>query len=335
MTDGFFFKGDGMRDILDHNKKIIVNTDIDGILSAFVLCHYCGCEIVGFSNSSDSVWWRADKIKSIYEAVYIDMYVARKDVLTIDQHIVSYDKEQCSELAALGTKINPNLENPRSFTPAKSYKYKYPFATVHYILAKLGGEGLNVQFDLSKKIQGPDRSALCFGDFLLRADDAMKTTLNSPYKKNAREWWEWLSTCAGETRNISDLVDFLRRCPTDDKSVEQKKIDIKTFFRNRYGCRKSDGGFKRPCDENGMLTESTKQYFQDFWGYLGDDFASIQDILEAHYECAAGKAHRIWIRPEEGEELKRDGTLHGETVFSYGYVNSPDGRFQNFSYTVM
>ena len=59
-----------MRDMLDHNKKIIVNTDIDGILSAFVLCRYCGCEIVGFSNSSDSVWWRADKIKFHYHPMF-------------------------------------------------------------------------------------------------------------------------------------------------------------------------------------------------------------------------------------------------------------------------
>lgn len=324
-----------MRDVLDRNKKIIVNTDIDGVLSAFVLCHYCGCEIVGFSNSSDSVWWRADKIKSIYEAVYIDMYVAHKDVLTIDQHIVSYDEEQRSRLAALGTKINPNLENPRSFTPAKSYKYKYPFATVHYILAKLGGEGLNVQFDLAKEIQGADCGALCLGDFLLRADDAMKTTLNSPYKKNAREWWNWLASCAGASRNISDLIAFLRTCPADEVSIEQKKTDIGAFFRKRYGCRKSDGGFKRPCDEKGMLSESTKQYFQDFWKYLGGDFSTIQDMLEARYDCAVGRAHRTWIRPEDGEELKHNGTLNGETVFSYGYVNSPGGRFQNFSYTVM
>ena len=324
-----------MIDLLRQNNKIIVNTDIDGVLSAFVLCHYCGCEIVGFSNSSDGVWWRDDKIKSIYEAVYIDMYVARKDVLTIDQHIVSYDEEQRSKLAALGTKINPNLENPRSFTPASSYRYKYPFATVHYILAKLGAEGLNVQFDLSKRIQGVGCGVLCLGDFLLRADDAMKTTLNSPYKKNAREWWHWLDEMAGETKNISDLIVFLRNCPADEVSVETKKIEIKKYFWGRYGCRKADGGFKSPCSPEGFVTEATKQYFTDFWGYLGGDPCEIQDVIDARYAAAVGVAKRIWIRPEEGAKLKEEGTINGETVFSYGYVNSPGGRFQNFSYTVM
>ena len=42
-----------MIDMLKKNNKIIVNTDIDGVLSAFILCKYCGCEIVGYSNSED------------------------------------------------------------------------------------------------------------------------------------------------------------------------------------------------------------------------------------------------------------------------------------------
>ena len=324
-----------MLDLLKRNNKIIVNTDIDGVLSAFVLCKYCNCEIVGFSNSTDCVWWQRDKIGSIYDGVYIDMYVPRQDVLTIDQHIIAYDEEERARIAALGTKLNPNLENPRTFEPADSYKYKYPFATVHYILAKLGGAGMEIGFDLGRKIKQDGCGDLCLGDFVLRADDAAKTTLNSPYKKNARDWWGWLLSQAGSTRNVRNLVEFLEKCPSDEESVETKKSDIKRFFGRRYGCRKSDGGFKKPCDENGNLTEAARRYFSDFWNYLDGDVTDIKQSMTAKYDCATGVAKRIWIRPNEAAELKSEGKVGGEVVFSYGYVNSPGGRLPNFSYTVM
>ena len=324
-----------MLTLLQKNKKIIVNTDIDGVLSAFVLCKFCGCEIVGFSNSDDRVWWRKDKIGSIYDGVYIDMYVPRKDVVTIDQHIIAYDEEELHTIASFGTKINPNLENPRTFTPGESYKYKYPFGTVHYLLAILGAAGITVQFDLNRLVDLPESNRLCIGDFVLRADDAAKTTLCSNYRSNALQWWQWLEHKSAVSTNIRDLVTYLQGCSRKEEDVESRKKDIAKFFRARYGCRKSDGGFKSPCDINGFVLDATKKYMMDFWSILGANPKDLQDVLTAKYECACGKAYRCWIKPDEAQELKTSCSIGGQQVFSYGYVNSPRSPRQNFSYTVM
>ena len=45
------------------NQNVIINTDIDGILSGLILHNFLNCEIVGFSNSWDTVWYNKNKVK--------------------------------------------------------------------------------------------------------------------------------------------------------------------------------------------------------------------------------------------------------------------------------
>ena len=85
---------------LKTNPKIVVNTDIDGIFSALMLHHYLNCEIAGFCNSVETVWIDQNRIDSIFDAVYIDMFVPRNKVICIDQHIVAVDEEHCRNIAA-------------------------------------------------------------------------------------------------------------------------------------------------------------------------------------------------------------------------------------------
>ncbi len=42
-----------LKELFAKNKNIIINTDIDGILSGALLVKYLGCQIVGFTNSKD------------------------------------------------------------------------------------------------------------------------------------------------------------------------------------------------------------------------------------------------------------------------------------------
>ena len=78
-----------MIELLKLNKKIIINSDIDGVLSGLLLHNFLDCEIVGFSNSDNTVWIDKSKVNTIYDAVYIDMFVSNPIVKCIDQHIVS------------------------------------------------------------------------------------------------------------------------------------------------------------------------------------------------------------------------------------------------------
>ena len=325
-----------MLDLLRKNNKIIVNTDIDGVLSAYVLCRYCGCEIVGFSNSAQYVWWRKDKISSIYDAVYIDMYVPRKDVLTIDQHIIAYDADSLMAIASFGSKMNPNIDNPRTFLPNNSYYLKYPFGTIHYILSKLGKAGVNVLFDYTRVLDKQHGCPLTIADFLLRADDAMTTSLNSRYVDNARDWWRWLKDESRMSNNITALTDYLNCCPTSRTAVYGKKDSIAEYFKNEFGCDSPDGGFTNVVDGNGIVDERVAKYLRYFFSELGDGAcaAILDDVFSSQYETAKGKAIRIYMTPQYASELRDRGTINGQKVFSYGYVRSAN-RPANFSYTVM
>ena len=325
-----------MIDLLKRNNKIIINTDIDGVLSGFVLCKYCGCEIVGFSNSAQYVWWRKDKISSIYDAVYIDMYVPRKDVLTIDQHIIAYDADSLAAIASLGSKLNPNIDNPRTFLPNSSYYLKYPFGTIHYILSKLGKVGVDVVFDYTRVLDNMHGYPLTIADFILRADDAMTTSLNSNYVSNARNWWQWLEVESRRSNNIVELTNYLSKCPTTRSEVYGKKDSIARYFMGEFGCDSPDGGVSNVIDGNGKIDKRVVKYLSHFFAELGGDaFASVlDDVFSAQYETAKGRAIRIYMTPQHALELREHGTIDGQEVFSYGYVRSSN-RPANFSYTVM
>ena len=73
-----------LKELFAKNPNIIINTDIDGFLCGAILQHYFQCNIVGFSNSKKEIWITPD-VKSIYDPVYIDLYVARPDVVCMER----------------------------------------------------------------------------------------------------------------------------------------------------------------------------------------------------------------------------------------------------------
>lgn len=325
-----------MLEVLKRNNKIIVNTDIDGILSAYVLCRHCGCEIVGFSNSAECVWWRKDRISSIYDAVYIDMYLPRKDVVTIDQHIVAYDERDVEKIKSYGTKFNPNLDNPRTFVPNSSYYLKYPFGTIHYILSVLGRANIDVPFDYMAEVANVQGRSLKVIDFILRADDAMTTSLCSNYTKNAREWWRWLKEYAHMSKNIVSLTNYLNTCSKDAQSVNRTKMLIGTYFKQVFLCDSPDGGFKSILTSEFFLRKNVINYLDFFFKLLGgEDFAKgFKRFYDTKFSVTRGTPIRIAMNSKIAEEFCQTGTINAQEVFSYGYVRSSN-RPSNFSYTVM
>ena len=115
------------------------------------------------------------------KVIYLDMFVSDPDVPSIDQHIVAVDQEHLEQLKNNPLKINPNLERDRMLT--NDYYHKYPFGTLHYLIARMCREGIDVRLpDLNKAlIKYPD---ITLGKLLLRPDDAMYC--NIEFNKNAQ-----------------------------------------------------------------------------------------------------------------------------------------------------
>ena len=309
-----------MLDILEKNSKIIVNTDLDGIFSALILHNYLNCEIAGFCNSAETVWIDKNKIDSIYNAVYIDMFVAQKDVVCIDQHIIAIDEEHSRKIRSLGTKCNPNLENPRFHVPSTSYYLKYPFGTVHYIIANLEKNKVNLDLQLDNIVQ-PN---LSFKDLLLRADDTMKTTVSSSYAQNAQEWWKWLKKYSNHGKTVTKLCDYLYSLNATE--VTEKKNDTTKLLMDIYHCNSPDGGFKNICEITGFVQDKVKNYIR----YLATISRLNVFDLNMKLDAKTGEAKRISLNARQLEVIRNMNSK----VFSYAFVRSAE-RPANFSYTVM
>ena len=314
-----------MLDLLRNNKKIIINSDIDGVLSGLILTNFTNCEVVGFSNSDNTVWIDKSKTNSIYDAVYIDMFVANSNVKCIDQHIVSVNEQHYRILNANPNKLNPNFDNPRFHLPNNSYYNKYPFGTIHYLIAILESEGIRVDLDFMKQV-----GSIKFMDLLLRADDAMKTTVDSNYMTNASAWWNWLLQKSGNANSISSMMQYLNglngiRVGNIKQMTTSLLTDPTTF-----GCTSPDGGYKSIIDSNGILLNKVSAYFNFISQAAGLTCFDLNLKLTPHI----GRVNRTSLNANQINELINKNSINGDSIFSYAFVRSAN-RGENFSYTII
>jgi len=314
-----------MLELLRGNNKIIINSDIDGVLSGLILTNYANCEVVGFSNSDNTVWIDNSKANSIYNAVYIDMFVADNNVKCIDQHIVSVNEQHHRILNANQNKLNPNFDNPRFHLPNNSYYNKYPFGTIHYLIAVLESEGVRVDLNFMYPV-----GQLYFIDLLLRADDAMKTTVDSNYMANASSWWQWLMQKSGNARSINTMRQYLNTLNgIRVSSIKQTTTSILTNPAT-FGCSSPDGGYKSIIDNRGKLLPKVVNYFNFIAQSSGLNCFDINLNLTPHI----GRVNRVSLSNNQIAELINQNTINGEDIFSYAFVRSAN-RGENFSYTIM
>ena len=78
--------------------------------------------------------------------------MANPNVFCIDQHIIAYDRDHHEEIMSLWHQNQSNLARKELLSEIWSdYYHKYPFGTVHFIIAMMAKEGINVELpDLNK-----------------------------------------------------------------------------------------------------------------------------------------------------------------------------------------
>ncbi len=304
------------------NKPIIINVDLDGILSGLLLKKYLNCEVVGFTNSAAFVWFNESLNIAYSDVCFVDIFIANPAVICIDQHIISVNKEHFEKLKLNSNKINPNLLNPRFHLPNSSYRKKYPFGTVHFIIALLEKEGVDLSdLELHNSLNG-----ISFMDALLRADDTMKTTVDSNYEKNASEWWSWLKEFSDEGKTISILKNYLDTLtPKNASSIKENIGEVLT--NKPFYCDTTDGGMSN-ITADGFLTKNSKNYFQ----FLAD-LSNIEVFdLKASYKKYKGNSERMDLNKTQTKELITSNTINNKRVFSYAFVKSNQKK-ENFSVT--
>ena len=294
------------------NKAIIINSDLDGIISGLLLSKFLNCKIVGFTNSKEYVWFNEGFNIPYSEVVFVDIFIANPEVICIDQHIISVDITHHDTLKVNENKLNPNLLNPRFHSPTKSYRTKYPFGTAHFILALIENEGIDLSsVNLNNSVEG-----ISFMDLLLRADDTMKTTIDSRYTSNAVEWWNWLEDLSGDGSLTVEMILYLNGLSEESASFIKDEI-AKKLISKPFNCNTSDGGIQ-DLTSNGFLKDNVK-YYLDFMCRV----SQIDGIdCNAKYTRFRGYSERMKLSEMQIQELMQENTIDGRELFSYAFVKS-------------
>ncbi len=309
-----------LKELFEKNKNIIINTDIDGFLCGMILQKYYGCKVVGFSNSRDTIWV-SPEINDIYSPIYIDIFVNNPNVICIDQHIIAFNKQHHNKLVGYGTKINPNLDRERTFVGdiQSDYFHKYPFGTVHYIIALMAKEGIEVELPDLYKNYNVKNFNINAGHIILRADDALFSTLGT-YRENALDWWQYLNQ--SNSKAIKDLTNFIDLC--DINKNKEYKENIASFFK-LLDCDGIDGAFNTITDTNGYILEKVVKYIRIISKIMG-----MELTIPEYYYTYKG----VYKIDKRNKISNMDDILKSESLYSYAFIFGPFSKNSNFSYTI-
>ncbi len=153
----------------------VLSPDSDGFLSALFLCHHLDWKVAGFYDGKVLL---LPKQLSTRECVFLDMEIFRKDIRSIGQHMLLYNKNAVPvDGGRLDQCIQPN--NLRSYDVLHDFPSKYPFATIHFLL---GIVSPRVTVSLPDSAFAP----------LFFTDGAWQNLLR--YPENCLNWLSWLGT---------------------------------------------------------------------------------------------------------------------------------------------
>jgi len=164
---------------------MIISPDIDGYICAAFLHHFHNWQLVGvftlnalcldrqlLPNPPESQEQLEQKLSS-QGVVFVDHDINHSDIVSIGHHILNWSSRTEPGRHEIATSLNPNLW---SGVTAADFRSKYPFGTIHLLLAVAQG--------ISQK---PSRR---FVALLLHVDSTLRNALN--YQENALRWLQWL-----------------------------------------------------------------------------------------------------------------------------------------------
>ncbi len=223
----------------------VISPDLDGVLSA-LLGQLFGWRVAGFY-SLDNLWiLEKDKALSTVKPIFVDHDIFRREIPSVGHHMLKWSTStSIPEHESAGTQsLNPNLL--RGFTLRDNFERKYPFGTIHFLLACYQAWG-----DL--KDYKPSEA---FIPVLLHVDSSLQNAFT--YEKNAMDWLDWLGARDNPTAPLHSLCSALTK--TSSKRLFQWKIEIgdkieALGFRRHSQCTTTDPLDPEQWDRFGRLVE--------------------------------------------------------------------------------
>lgn len=160
--------------ILKKDQPVIISPDSDGFLCGLLMSQYLNWKVVGFYDTKILALKSGYKVK---DCVFLDVEIFRKDIKSIGQHLLTYDKKKkAANWDNFSNCLQPNLL--RDFDLKSDFTRKYPLATIHFILSILGYAKIVKQ--LPKSASAP----------LLFADGVFNNLFG--YPENCLDWFNYL-----------------------------------------------------------------------------------------------------------------------------------------------
>jgi hypothetical protein len=296
--------------IREFPRRFVYNADLDGVLSAHLLCKHLGWEPVGASACSglpsDGLWFAEGPLGA--GVVFIDLWAAPAQYAVIDQHIVAIDPEHAEELRRLPMKINPNLLWMRTAEVGatdeeRHYQWKYPFGVVHFLIAALESMGESVRIE-----DAPLRGSASVLDLILRADDAARSTAGK-YRANALGWWDYLCSVGGPT--TAALAE--RACGVSEAEAGTRQAEVEAWI---HGC-----GHRHSIQAIGRDAGLSTHLRREGWNGAVD---GLVGVIGAACGFASMASHSRWVerrlhgeRSSSADAADMRARLGSPSLFSY------------------
>ena len=166
------------------NQNCVISPDSDGMLCALLMSHHLNWSIKGFYDGKILL---IEKGYNPSSAIYLDVEIYRKQIKSIGQHLLLPNKKYLpNNWSNLQNCISAN--NLRGFDAKHDFQNKYPFGTIHLLVAILGNV---ITLDKTQNIVAP----------LLYTDGTFKNIFG--YPENSLSWFNFLQ--AKENAILKDI----------------------------------------------------------------------------------------------------------------------------------
>jgi len=116
--------------LVEPKQNCILSPDSDGLLCGLFMSHYLRWKIKGFYDGKVLV---IEKGYSAKDCVFLDMEIFRKQVRSIGQHMLLYNRNRVPEnWQNFENCFAPN--NIRGYDTLHDFALKYPFGTIHLLI---------------------------------------------------------------------------------------------------------------------------------------------------------------------------------------------------------
>ncbi len=129
-------------------RLVVASPDVDGLLCAALAAHLRGARLAGLYTTSSLLLLDGADLAAAKDALWLDHDIFHPDILCFGQHLINFAPHDTRDFQSGGC-FNPNeffgQVYADSFSGVRGKRRdKYPFGTIHFLLAALDGGDENL-----------------------------------------------------------------------------------------------------------------------------------------------------------------------------------------------